>query len=435
MGAESFELRAVRDGDYEFVIARVDDWWGGRSMAPMLPRLFFTHFGPTTIVAADPYTGVPLGFLCGFRSESDRSIGYIHFVGVDPQQRGAGIGRAMYEWFFDTARRYGCSAIECVTSPSNATSLAFHAALGFSQEVVDDYDGRGEPRVKLRRSIEPVDRPRPATADYADANMAWWNSVVHAHAASRDYGLDRYRDDPDHISDVVRFDLPRLGDIHGQRGVHLQCHIGTDTVSLARVGARMTGLDLSAAALDVARRLASDAGTEIAFVEAHTFDAVDVLEPNAFDLVYTGIGALNWLPSIRRWAEVVAGLLLPGGRLFIREGHPVLWALPDARPDGLLALEHPYFETEGVTFGAEGTYVDTDEQLGFAWTVEFNHGLGEIMTALMGQGMTITAFEEHDSIPWVALDGQMEPIGDGEFRLIERPERLPHSYTLQARKQ
>jgi hypothetical protein len=113
----------------------------------------------------------------------------------------------------------------------------------------------------------------------------------------------------------------------------------------------------------------------------------------------------------------------------------VLWALPDARTDGLLTLEHPYFETEGLAFGAEGTYVDTAEELGFAWTVEFNHGLGEIMTALIDEGMSIIAFEEHDSLPWVALDGQMEPIGHGEFRLIDRPERLPHSYTLQARKQ
>jgi hypothetical protein len=112
----------------------------------------------------------------------------------------------------------------------------------------------------------------------------------------------------------------------------------------------------------------------------------------------------------------------------------VLWALGDARPDGLVTLEHPYFETAGVAFGGDGTYVETDQQLGHAWTVEFNHGLGEIMSALAEHGLGVTSFEEHMSVPWVALDGQMEPIGGGEFRLIDRPERLPHSYTLQARK-
>jgi SAM-dependent methyltransferase len=264
--------------------------------------------------------------------------------------------------------------------------------------------------------------------------MAFWDTRVAAHAGSPDYGLQRFRDDPAHLSDVVAFDRPRLGDIAGLRTIHLQCHIGTDTVSLARLGAAMTGLDLSAPALEVAAGLARDAGVEATFVRSHTFEALNAVEPGSFDLVYTGVGALNWLPSIRTWAHVVAGLLKPGGRLFIREGHPVLWSLADARPDRLLAVEHAYFESEGELFGGEGTYAATDEELGFAWTVEFNHGLGEIFTALMEAGLTITSFEEHDSVPWNALEGQMEPIGGGEYRLADRPNRLAHSYTLQARK-
>ena len=118
----------------------------------------------------------------------------------------------------------------------------------------------------------------------------------------------------------------------------------------------------------------------------------------------------------------------------MREGHPMLWALADARPDGLLSVEYPYFETDGVAFGGTGTYVETKEKLGFDWTVEFNHGLSEIMNALIDAGMVISGFDEHDSVPWVALADQMEPIGGGEFRLTDRPERLPHTYTLQARK-
>ncbi len=112
----------------------------------------------------------------------------------------------------------------------------------------------------------------------------------------------------------------------------------------------------------------------------------------------------------------------------------MLCSLAEARPDGLLAVEYPYFETAGQALGGVGTYAETDQDLGFAWTIEFNHGLAEIMTALVDEGMTITSFEEHDSIPWVAFEGQMDPIGGGEYRLSDRPERLPHSYTLQARK-
>ena len=116
--------------------------------------------------------------------------------------------------------------------------------------------------------------------------------------------------------------------------VHLQCHIGTDTLSLARLGARMTGLDFSSPALDLAKGLARDTGADIEYVEADVYQAPDLLGRDRFDMVFTGIGALCWLPSVARWAEVVSALLKPGGRLFIREGHPMLWSLADPRdPD------------------------------------------------------------------------------------------------------
>jgi hypothetical protein len=149
--------------------------------------------------------------------------------------------------------------------------------------------------------------------------------------------------------------------------------------------------------------------------------------------VYTGIGALCWLPDIARWARVVAALLRPGGRLFIREGHPMLWALDDARPDRLLAVEYPYFEREEPSvFDEEGTYVETEVVFTHNRTHEWNHGLGEIVSALMSAGMDLTGLVEHDSVPWDALPGQMERIGGGEWRLADRPWRLPHTYTLQA---
>lgn len=182
--------------------------------------------------------------------------------------------------------------------------------------------------------------------DYRELNRANWDERAAPHAASPGYEVDRFASDPAFLSKVVRFDLPLLGDIAGLRGVHLQCHIGTDTVSLARLGADMTGLDFSPASLAQARQVAGLAGADVRFAEAEVYDAVTVLGAQSFDLVYTGIGALGWLPDIRRWAGVVAGLLRPGGRLFIREGHPMLWALDDARDDGLLVVDYPYFERE-----------------------------------------------------------------------------------------
>jgi len=129
--------------------------------------------------------------------------------------------------------------------------------------------------------------------------------------------VDRYTD-PAYLSDVVQFDLPLLGDITGLRGVHLQCHLGTDTLSLARLGASMTGLDFSGASVEVARALSARCGPAVTSVESEVYRAAAVLDPGSFDLVFTGIGAICWLHDIRRWAAVVAELLATGGRLFLR---------------------------------------------------------------------------------------------------------------------
>jgi SAM-dependent methyltransferase len=271
-------------------------------------------------------------------------------------------------------------------------------------------------------------------SDYVAVNRANWDERAPAHAASNDYAFDRFTADAHFLSGVVRFDRPRLGDLTGQRGLHLQCHIGTDTVSLSRLGARMSGLDFSPAALAEARRLAASTGTDIDFREAEVYDAVEVFGPGAFDLVYTGVGALCWLPDVARWARVVAGLLRPGGRLFIREGHPMLWSL-DEKSDPP-SVRYPYFEhAEPVVFDEPGTYVKTDAAFVNNISHSWNHGLGEIITGLMDAGMRLTAFTEHDSVPWEALPGHMTVDACGEWRLTDQPERLAASYTLQAVKQ
>ena len=267
--------------------------------------------------------------------------------------------------------------------------------------------------------------------EYIEVNLANWNSRVAHH--EHGYGLEQFRTDPAHLSDAVRFDRARLDSIEGLDVVHLQCHIGTDTLSLSRLGARsVTGVDFSAPALAVARQLATDCGARIEYVESELYSAIDALGAGRFDLVYTGIGALCWLPDIGRWAQVVAALLRPGGRLFIREGHPMLWTLADPRADGLLVVEFPYFETEGVHFSEPFSYVEHDEPLGSPDIVHFNHGLGEVITALMNAGMALTAIEEHNTVPWNPLGDAMEDVGDGEYRLRNTPDRLAATYTLQA---
>ena len=271
--------------------------------------------------------------------------------------------------------------------------------------------------------------------DYRKLNRASWDDRAAAHAASKDYAVDRFRVDPTFLSNVVQFDLPRLGEIAGLDGLHLQCHLGTDTLSLARLGARMTGLDFSGESLGQARGLAEETGAKIEYVQSDVYDAVDVLGTERFDLVFTGVGALCWLPDVRRWAAVVARLLRPGGRLFLREGHPVLWAIDEERPDGLLVLEYPYFEREEpLVWHDDNTYVQTDATFTHNKIHNWNHGLGEVVTALLEESLTLTGLVEHDSVPWEAFPGRMERVSGDEWRVADRPWRMPLTYTLQASK-
>jgi ribosomal protein S18 acetylase RimI-like enzyme len=146
-------IRHAQPSDYGRVIGRVNAWWGGRDMAPMLPKLFFLHFEGTSFVADDEGEQLA-GFLIGFLSQTDSAEAYIHFVGVAPERRGEGLGRELYQRFFDSVRAHGRTVVRCVTSPGNVGSVAFHEALGFEVErVARDYDGPGEDRVVFLKRL------------------------------------------------------------------------------------------------------------------------------------------------------------------------------------------------------------------------------------------------------------------------------------------
>ena len=267
---------------------------------------------------------------------------------------------------------------------------------------------------------------------YYRDNLAAWDERAPAHARADGYKVKHFHEDAAYLSDVVSFDIPLLGDVSGLDGVHLQCHIGTDTISLARRGAHMTGLDFSGESLAQARALAEETGAEVDFVQSDVYAAVEALGRERFDFVFTGIGALCWLPDVRRWAQVVHDLLRPGGFIFIREGHPMLWAMDESVDDDLVA-GYPYFEVPApVTDEHDGSYLQVDTTFRADVSHSWNHGIGETVMALLDTGMELDLLAEHDSCPWEALPGKMAEGDDGEWRLLERPERLPLTYTLRA---
>jgi SAM-dependent methyltransferase len=269
-----------------------------------------------------------------------------------------------------------------------------------------------------------------ALDEYRRANRANWDSRVDTHYGSDDYGIDRFVSDPTHISGVVRYDSEKLGDISGRRLIHLQCHIGTDTISWARLGATVTGVDLSEKSIEAARRLSQDSATPARFVVSELYDSPRIVG-ETFDVVYTGVGAICWLPDITEWARVVASFLEPGGVFYMREGHPMMWAMDFESEE--LRVKYPYFETEEPdaeeeheTYAGEGT---VGSPLSYAW----NHGIGETIDALIRAGLRIDRVEEYDECEWQGLAAMVRG-DDGLWRLPDRPERLPLMWSVLATK-
>lgn len=274
--------------------------------------------------------------------------------------------------------------------------------------------------------------------EYRSANRANWGDRVAGHWEPDGYDAPGFIRDSDRISGVVEFDRTYVGDVAGRSLLHLQCHFGMDTLSWARLGADVTGVDFSPEAVAAARRLSEESGTAGRFVETELYDTPTVLGGETFDIVYTGVGAVNWLPDIARWGEVVATMLAPGGTFYIRESHPILWALrfplEDPR-DETLVIEHPYFEVaEPLAWDEGGSYLGS-ATLRHTRTYEWNHGIGEIMSALLDQGLIIDLYEEHRFLEWQGLHHMVEDE-TGRWMLPEHQRDLiPLMHSLRARKQ
>jgi len=265
---------------------------------------------------------------------------------------------------------------------------------------------------------------------HREANRLNWEDRVPIHLKSQQY--TDFTSDPGKLSRVVEFDRAELGDVQGKSLLHLQCHIGRDTLSWAKLGATVTGLDFSPRAIEAARKLSEASGVPGRFIESELYDAPTVLDEK-FDIVYTGVGAICWLPDIRRWADVVARFLKPGGVFYIRKGHPVMWSLDDEREDEALVIGFPYFETaEPMRFDDEETTYEGDgSKLEHKTIYTWNHGLGEIVSALIDVGLRIVSLKEYRFCDWQARP-TMQQDNDGHWRLPHNAERLPLMYSVRA---
>lgn len=259
------------------------------------------------------------------------------------------------------------------------------------------------------------------------ANRANWDDRVAIHLASDMYGVEGWLAGD---RDPRPWEADAIGDVTGLDVVHLQCHFGLDSLSLAHVGANVTGVDFSRKAIAAATDLAQRAGLadRARFVEANVMLVSEALGGATFDLVYVSLGALNWLPSVEQWALQVAKLLRPGGRLFLHDSHPLSWALADDE----VRVEHTYFEEElPFVSDYEQTYTDGDTPIEHTRTYEWNHSVGEILNALLDRGLRIDRVTEHDWTAWPRYPWLVE-TGPQRWEIPPGRPRLPLSLTVLA---
>jgi SAM-dependent methyltransferase len=261
--------------------------------------------------------------------------------------------------------------------------------------------------------------------DWRERNREFWDERVPIHVPSAFYDVEGFLAG---ASALRSFELAELGDVEGLDLVHPQCHFGLDTLSWARQGARVTGLDFSAPAIEAARDLARRAGLPAEFVHADVYDAAEALGDRRFDVVYTGLGAINWLPDVTRWALVMAALLRPGGKLYVVEFHP----FADVFADEDLSVVHSYFHRGPWTWDEPGSYADPDAVTVHNRTVEWHHGLGEVVSAICAAGLGIDFLHERDHTlfqRWPFL----QRAQDGTYVLPAGVPPLPLMYSLLAR--
>jgi len=259
------------------------------------------------------------------------------------------------------------------------------------------------------------------------ANRENWDDRTEIHLASSFYDVQGWLRDE-------RGPRPReveaLGDVTGLRLLHLQCHFGLDTLAWARAGAQVTGVDFSPAAIDAARDLAHRAGLadRSEFVCSDVYEATEALGHATFDIVFVSLGALCWLPSVDRWAAQVGALVAPGGRFYIHDSHPLAWSLADDS----LTVHYSYFEeTEPFVEYSDETYTDAARPLVHPRTYEWNHSLGEIVTALMAHGLRLDRLVEHDWTAWRRFPW-LTRHDDGTWRAPPDVARVPLTFTILA---
>ncbi len=227
------------------------------------------------------------------------------------------------------------------------------------------------------------------------------------------------------INDI---EAPLLGDVRNKTLLHLQCHFGQDSLSLARMGAQVTGIDLSDEAIEVGKSLAERLKLDVRFFATDVYSTRSVLN-DQFDVVFTSYGTIGWLPDLDKWAKVIVDSLKPGGEFVMAEFHPVAWMFDDDFNE----VKYRYFKSEPIEETEEGTYADTSAPIKTKY-VSWNHSLGEVFRALQKAGLSVNFFNEYDYSPYPCFKDTVE-VEKGKHRIEKMGDKIPLVYALKAVKE
>ncbi|MGH2664292.1 class I SAM-dependent methyltransferase [Flavobacterium sp.] len=260
--------------------------------------------------------------------------------------------------------------------------------------------------------------------NYIEINRAAWNEKTAVHVHSDFYNLDGFLAGKTSLNEI---ELNLLGDISGLKVLHLQCHFGQDSISMAKLGASVTGVDLSDKAIETATEIAKKMNVSAHFICCDVYNLPQYLHEE-FDMVFTSYGTIGWLPDLDKWAKVVSHFLKPKGKFVFAEFHPVVWMFDDYFKN----IGYSYFNVETIIENIEGTYADKEAPIKNQ-TISWNHPLTEVFSSLLGNGLEIKSFNEYDYSPYACFN-ETEEFEPGKFRIKHLENKIPMVYALVATK-
>lgn len=260
--------------------------------------------------------------------------------------------------------------------------------------------------------------------NYLEINKNSWNAKVEPHLKSDFYFVDEFLKGRSSLNSI---EIELLGDIKGKSILHLQCHFGQDSISLSRLGAEVTGIDLSDKAIEAAKNLANQCGTNTKFICSDVYSLPNVLQQK-FDIVFTSYGTIGWLPDLNQWASVIDHFLKPEGKFVMAEFHPVVWMFDD----DFNRISYNYFNEKPIIETYEGTYADFSADL-FQEYVMWNHSLAEVLQSLINNKLKLEKFQEFGWSPYPCFK-HVEEFEKGKWRIEKFENKIPMVYALAAQK-